>query len=99
MRIASTAALILAMAPLFAVAQRGGGRGLERKPSPATSATSTPSGQSGAASAAVAAPPTRQSIPSQSFPRPNTNTNIAPVQFQPAASQPVIRPVAAVQPS
>ena len=52
MRIANTAALILAMAPLFAVAQRSGG-GLDRKPSPATSATSAPSGQSGAASAPV----------------------------------------------
>ena len=98
MRIARTAALILAMAPLFAVAQRGG-RGLERKPSPATSATSAPNGQPGAASAPVAAPVTRQSIPSQNLPRPNTNTNIAPVNVQPAASQPVMRPVAAVQPS
>jgi len=96
MRIASTTALILAMSPLFAVAQRGGGRGLERKPIPAISATSAPIGQSGAA---VAAPATRQSIPSQSFPRPNTNTNIAPVQVQPAAPQPVMRPIAAVQPS
>ena len=98
MRIVRTTALIVAMAPLFAVAQRGG-RGLERKPSPATSATSAPSGQSGAASAAVAAPATRPSIPSQNLPRPNTNTNIAPIQVQPAAPQPVMRPVTAFQPS
>ena len=96
MRMARTAAFILAMSPLFVVAQRGG-RGFERKPSPATSATSAPSGQSGAASAAVAAPPTRQPIPSQTFPRPNTNTNVAPAQ--PAPPQPVVRSVTAVQPS
>jgi len=98
MRIARTAALILAMSPLVAVAQRGGGRGLERKPSPATSATSAPSGQP-AASGPVAAPVTGQSIPAQSSPRPNTNTNNTPVPAQPAAPQPVMRPVAAVQPS
>jgi hypothetical protein len=98
MRIARTAALLLAMAPLFAVAQRSG-RGLDRKPSPATSATSAPSGQSGAASATVAAPATRQSLPPQNFPRPNTNTTIAPVHVQPAAPQPVMRPVTAFQPS
>ena len=98
MRIAKTAALLLAMAPSFAIAQRSG-RGLDRKPSPATSATSAPSGQSGAASAAVTAPATRQSAPPQNFPRPNINTTIAPVHVQPAASQPVMRPVTAVQPS
>src|SRR6478736_4920207 len=98
MRIARTAALILAMSPLFAVAQRGGGRGLERKPSPATSATSAPSGQP-AASGPVVAPVTGQAAPVQSFPRPNINTNIAPVQVQPAAPQPVARPVGAFQPS
>ena len=43
MRIANTAALILAMTPFLAVAQRSGGR-LDRKPSPATSAASAPSG-------------------------------------------------------
>ena len=98
MRIARTTALILAMSPLFAAAQRGGGRGLERKPSPAVNTTSTPSGQTGATSALVAPPITRQPAPSQNFPRPNTNTNIAPVNVQPAAPQPVMRPLA-VQPS
>ena len=98
MRIASAAALILAMSPVFAVAQRGGGRGLERKPSPATSATSVPAGQSGAVSAPVA-PAARQLVPSQNFPRPNTSPNPAPVHVQPTPPQAVSQPVAAVQPS
>ena len=97
MRIANTAALFLAMTPLFAVAQRSGGR-LERKPSPATSATSAPTGQSGAMSVPVA-PAARQVAPTQNFPRPNTIPNVAPVHIQPAPSQPAIRPVTAVQPS
>jgi hypothetical protein len=98
MRIASTVALILAMSPLSAVAQRGGGRGLERKPSPVTSAPSAPNGQPGAASAPVAAPAAQRMVPSQNIPRPNTSPNVAPAQIQPAASQPAMRPVAAVQP-
>lgn len=97
MRIAHTAALILAITPLFAAAQRSGGR-LDRKPSPATSAASAPTGQSGVASTPVV-PAARQLVPSQNFPRPNTNPNVAPVHAQPAPPQPVVRPVAAVQPS
>jgi hypothetical protein len=97
MRIANTAALILAMTPLLAVGQRPGGRS-DRKPSPATSAASAPTGQSGVTSAPVA-PATRQLTPSQNFSRPNTNPNIAPVHVQPAPPQPVMRPVAGVQPS
>lgn len=50
MRIANTAALILAMAPFLAFAQRSGGR-IERKPSPATSTVSTSSSPSGAQAA------------------------------------------------
>lgn len=46
MRIANIAALILAMAPFPAFAQRSGGH-VERKPSPATSAVSTSSSASG----------------------------------------------------
>jgi hypothetical protein len=97
MRIANTAALILAMTPLLAVAQRSGGRS-DRKPSPATSATSAPTGQSGAASIPVVAA-ARQPIPSQNVPRPNTNPNVAPFHVQPAPPQPVMRPAAAIQPS
>jgi hypothetical protein len=95
MRIANTAALILAMTPLFAVAQRSGGR-LDRKPSPATSAASAPTGQSGATSDPMT-PAARQLAPSQNFPRPNTSPNVAPIHIQP--TQPVMRPVTAVQPS
>jgi hypothetical protein len=97
MRIANTAALILAMTPLLAVAQRSGGRS-DRKPSPATSATSAPTGQSGPASVPVT-PAARPQIPSQNVPRPNTNPNVAPFHVQPAPPQPVMRPAAAIQPS
>ncbi len=82
MRIANTAALILAMAPFLAVAQRSGGR-LDRKPSPATSATSAPTAQSGAPAAAAA----QQS---------NTRPNIVPGRIQPVPAQPVMRPAAAI---
>jgi hypothetical protein len=79
MRIANTAALILAMAPFLAVAQRSGGR-LDRKPSPATSATSAPTAQSGA--------PAPQ--------QPNTRPSIVPGRIQPVPAQPVMRPAAAI---
>jgi len=82
MRIANTAALILAMAPFLAVAQRSGGR-LDRKPSPATSATSAPTAQSGAPAAAVAQ-------------QPNTRPNVVPGRIQPVPAQPVMRPAAAI---
>jgi hypothetical protein len=95
MRIANTAALLLAMASLVAVAQRSGGR-LERKPSPATSVMPAPTGQAGNTSAPMT-PAARQLAPSQNFPRPNTSPNVAPVHIQP--TQPVMRPVTAVQPS
>lgn len=92
MRIANTAALILAMAPFLAFAQRSGGR-LDRKPSPATSAASVPTGQSGNTSAPVI-PAARQVIPPQNFPRPVANPNVAPIHIQPAP--PVARPAAAI---
>ena len=98
MRIAKTAALILAMMPLLAVAQRSGGRS-DRKPSPATSATSTPTGGQSAVSSVPVAPAARQPIASQNFPRPNTNPNVAPIHVQPAPPQPVMRPATALQPS
>ncbi len=82
MRIAKTAALILAMAPFLAVAQRSGGR-LDRKPSPAASAAPAPTAQSGAPTAAA----TQQ---------PNTRPNIAPGRIQPVPAQPVMRPAAAI---
>jgi hypothetical protein len=82
MRIANTAALILAMAPFLAVAQRSGGR-LDRKPSPATSATSAPTAQSSAPGAAAAQ-------------QPNTRPNVVPGRIQPVPAQPVMRPAAAI---
>ena len=56
MRIANTAALILAMVPFLASAQRSGGHS-ERKPSPATSAASTSSAPSGTQAAPSLQPP------------------------------------------
>lgn len=56
MRIANTAALILAMVPFLAFAQRSGGHA-ERKPSPATSAASTSSVPSGTQAAPSLQPP------------------------------------------
>jgi hypothetical protein len=82
MRIANTAALILAMAPFLAVAQRSGGR-LDRKPSPATSAASAPTAQSSAPAAAAAQ-------------QPNTRPNVVPGRIQPVPAQPVMRPAAAI---
>lgn len=94
MRIANTAALILAMAPLFAVAQRSGGR-LDRKPSPATSAASAPTGQAGTTPAPAAQ---QRLVLPQNSPRPNANTSVAPLHIQPAPAPPVApRPAAATQ--
>ena len=87
MRIANTAALILAMSPLLAFAQRSGGHA-DRKPSPATSAASAPAAQSGAQAA-------QQLSPSQNFLRPNTIPNVAPNRIPPVP-QPVMRPATAV---
>ena len=83
MKIAKTAALILAITPFLAVAQRSDGR-LDRKPSPATSAVSAPAAQSGT----PAAPATQQ---------PNTKPNFAPARIQPVPPQPVMRPPTAIQ--
>ena len=90
MRIANTAALILAMAPFLAFAQRSGGHA-DRKPSPATSAASAPTGQP----SAPAAPAAQQ--PSQNIVRPNTRPNVVPGNIQPAPTQPIMRPAAAIQ--
>jgi hypothetical protein len=91
MRIAKTAALVLAMAPLLAVAQLSGGR-LERKPSPATSATSAPSGSS--------APPGTQAAPSLQPAinpyRANLRNSPGPIAPRPAAPSSLGRPVPAI---
>ena len=83
MKIAKTAALILAMTPFLAVAQRSDGR-LDRKPSPATSAVSAAAAQSGT----PATPATQQ---------PNTKPNFVPARIQPVPPQPVMRPPTAIQ--
>lgn len=88
MRIAKTAALVLAMAPLMAIAQRSGGR-FERKPSPATSAASASSGAQAAPSSQPAVNPYGTATGSR-----------APVAPQPAAPRPIApapstRPIAA----
>jgi hypothetical protein len=83
MKIAKTAALMLAMTPFLAVAQRPDGRP-DRKPSPATSAVSAAAAQSGA----PATPAAQQ---------PNTRPNFAPARIQPVPPQPVMRPPTAIQ--
>lgn len=94
MRIATTAALILTMAPFLAFAQRTGGHA-DRKPSPAINAAPAPSGQYGV----PPAPATQQQLtPSQNFSRLNTRPNVTPVQIHPAPPQPIMRPAAAIQP-
>ena len=85
MKTAKIAALILAMTPFLAVAQRPDGR-LDRKPSPATSAVSAAAAQSGT----LATPATQQ---------PNTRPNFAPARIQPVPQQPVMRPATAMQAS
>lgn len=85
MRIANTAALILAIASFPAFAQRFGGH-VERKPSPATSAVSTSSAPSGA----QAAPNSQPAI----NPYRANSGSTAPGATQPVAS-PVARPVPA----
>ena len=86
MRIATTAALVLTMTPFLAFAQISGGR-LERKPSPATSATATPtpSARYGAQPAAGI---------QQSYPA-NPRNNPGPIAIQPTARAPLGRPVPA----
>ena len=83
MKIAKTAALILAMTPFLAVAQRPDGR-LDRKPSPATSAVSAAAAQSG----------TPATLAAQ---QPNTKPNFVPARIQPVPQQPVMRPPTAIQ--
>ncbi len=77
MKIAKTAALILAMAPFVAVAQRPDGR-LDRKPSPATSASSVPSSTQATPSA-----------PSAIAPYHGNSGSGAPISPQAAAARPV----------
>src|SRR5579859_4629917 len=77
MKIAKTAALILAMAPFLAVAQRPDGR-LDRKPSPATSASSV-------TSSAQATPSAQSAI----APYHGNSGSSAPISPQAAAARPV----------
>lgn len=86
MRIAKTAALVLTMAPFLAVAQRSGGH-LERKPSPATSASSVPSG--------AQAPPSSQPAINPYRANSGSTVPVAPqrVATLPAAPAPLARPV------
>lgn len=83
MKITKIAALILAMSPFLAVAQKPDGR-LDRKPSPAIGAAPAPIAQSGV----PATPATQQ---------PNTRPNVVPGHIQPVPMQPSIRPAANIQ--
>ena len=83
MRIAKTAALVMAMTPLLSFAQ-------QQKPSPSTTAASTPSSQS----ATQAAPGLQPTINPY---RRNSGTNAGPITPQPMAARPVM-PVPVARP-
>ncbi|HZE79351.1 MAG TPA: hypothetical protein VE604_00535 [Candidatus Polarisedimenticolia bacterium] len=87
LKIAKTAAFVLAaMAPVLAVAQRSQGH-LERKPSPATSAA--PAAQSGTQTS----PGSQQFVTSQNSFRPNPKSNAVPNTGLPASPQSIVRPM------
>jgi hypothetical protein len=93
LKIAKTAAFVLAaMAPVLAVAQRSGGR-LERKPSPATS--TAPAAQSGT----QASPGSQQFVTSQNSFRPNSRSTAVPNAGLPASPQSIVRPLPPIQAS
>jgi hypothetical protein len=93
LKIAKTAAFILAvMAPAMAVAQRSQGR-MERKPSPASNATSTPAAQSDNR----AAPGSQQFVTSENFFRANSKSKAGPNVAPPAVPQSLVRPMPSIQ--
>jgi hypothetical protein len=93
LKIAKTAAFVLAaMAPVLAVAQRSQGR-LERKPSPATS--TAPAAQSGT----QASPGAQQFVTSQNSFRPNSRSTAVPNAGLPASPQSIVRPMPPIQAS
>jgi hypothetical protein len=86
LKIAKTAAFILAtMAPVMAVAQKSQGRA-ERKPSPSSSAPTAP----GAPVGMQAAPASQQLVTSENFFRANSKANVSPGSTQ--SAMPVVRP-------
>jgi hypothetical protein len=89
MRIATTAALVLTITPFLAFAQISGGH-VERKPSPATSATAAP-----AASARYGAQPAPGPQQSVNLYPANSKNNPGPIAIQPAARVPLGRPIPA----
>ncbi|HWS17617.1 MAG TPA: hypothetical protein VN223_06360 [Candidatus Elarobacter sp.] len=86
LKIAKTAAFILAaMAPVMAVAQKSQGR-TERKPSPSSSASIAPGSPVG-----MQAPPaSQQLVTSENFFRANSKANVSPGGTQ--SAMPVVRP-------
>src|SRR6185312_11953456 len=89
MRIATTAALVLTITPFLAFAQISGGH-VERKPSPATSATAAPAPS--ARYGAQPAPGPQQSV--NHYPA-NSKNNPGPIASQPAARALLGRPIPA----
>ena len=92
MRIANTAALILAMVPFLASAQRSGGHS-ERKPSPSTSAASTSSAPSATQTAPSLQPPIN---PYRANSASAASAATQPVPSRPAAPPPSARPIPAI---
>lgn len=93
LKIAKTAAFVLAaMAPVLAAAQRAQGR-VEHKPSPSSSATSAPVAQAGTQAAAGG----QQLVTPENFLRANSRSNASSNNSQPAVFQPLARPATPVQ--
>lgn len=92
MNMVKTAAFVLAIiSPILGVAQRSQGRAADRKPSPATSATSTTAAQSGSQTA----PGSQQLVTSENFLRANSSSNAGASSTQPAAPITLTRPIPA----
>jgi hypothetical protein len=96
LKIAKTAAVILAaMSPILAIAQKSQGR-LDRKSSPSSSATSAPGAQGGTP---VAPPSSQQFVTSENFFRANSKSNVSPNDSQATPQEPIVHPAPAVQTS
>jgi hypothetical protein len=93
LKIAKTAAVILAaMSPILAIAQKSQGR-LDRKPSPSSSATSATGAQGGT----PVAPSSQQFVTSENSFRPNSKSNVSPNDSRATPQEPIVYPAPAVQ--
>jgi hypothetical protein len=95
LKIAKTAAVILAaISPILAIAQKSQGRP-DRKPNPSSSATSAP----GAPDGTPVATSSQQFVTSENFFRANSKSNVSPNDSRATPQEPIVRPEPAVQTS